>query len=319
MKLTYVKFFGGDWLKDTRELTVEERGLYIDCLAYMWDRGEPLPGNDRLAAKLLGMQPLKYAKLLSGLIAKDKMMRGDDVVFNRRAVRDIQAFQDEQAKQSQRATRGWETKRKSISAEVELHEGIAGLKRRTPRVTPLVTPPSNPPQLPPLVTQGGTGVATLLVADGKANKTNGRPGQVDVTMNAYQNLESRIHIESPKPPEGASDERVSIVDGRVVLFNGLRQFWVDEWGGDEKGLDLALIEVSGRIQKSGSRPLEAQVSSQLARRVADKRDQDKRYQAAAKANASARSGARADAKRLDQSSPEAQMVAVNIWEGAIRR
>jgi uncharacterized protein YdaU (DUF1376 family) len=312
--MPFVRFYPSDWLAGTRNLNLEEKGLYMEALNYMWSNGVPLPGNDRLAAKLLLVQPLKYQKVMASLIAQGKMTRGDDVVYNERALRDIDAYQAFQAKQTERAQKGWATK-KSIGDQVELYEGIAKVRATVPPTgPPHYTPPVVPPSVP-----GGYPTPTHPVAAGKVNDCNGDLVGWQSTGNAIPESTTRIHIESPKPPEGASDERVSIVDGRVVLFNGLRQFWVDEWGGDEKGLDLALIEVSGRIQKSGSRPLEAQVSSQLARRVADKRDQDKRYQAAAKANASARSGARADAKRLDQSSPEAQMVAVNIWEGAIRR
>jgi hypothetical protein len=83
-------------------------------------------------------------------------------------------------------------------------------------------------------------------------------------------------------------DKVTLVDGKLTLFNGYHQEWLAEFGGDAKGLDLALKEIAGRVQPSHhARPLEAQVSSQLARMARDKRDRDKRYADAAARNAKA--------------------------------
>ena len=84
--------------------------------------------------------------------------------------------------------------------------------------------------------------------------------------------------------EGA--DRVRFAQGRLELCSDLRKFWLDQFEGDDKRLDLALIEVAGRVQRHGHRPLEAQVSSQLARIVADKRDRDRRYEQARASNGS---------------------------------
>ena len=95
------------------------------------------------------------------------------------------------------------------------------------------------------------------------------------------------------PPEPKSmdlyvegEDRVRFAQGRLELCSDLRKFWLDQFEGDEKRLDLALIEVAGRVQRHGHRPLEAQVSSQLARIVADKRDRDRRYEQARASNGS---------------------------------
>jgi len=36
-KLPFMKFFPGDWIKDTRGLSCQARGAWIDILCYMWD------------------------------------------------------------------------------------------------------------------------------------------------------------------------------------------------------------------------------------------------------------------------------------------
>lgn len=72
-------------------------------------------------------------------------------------------------------------------------------------------------------------------------------------------------------------------DGKLTLVNGMRVTWLEEFGGDEKDLDLALQRAAQYVQPNGSKTLEVQVSGQLARIVQEKRDRDRRYAAAANA------------------------------------
>lgn len=74
--------------------------------------------------------------------------------------------------------------------------------------------------------------------------------------------------------------RVSLDNGRLVLGEELRTYWLPRFG-DEEGLDLALTQAAAYVQPCGLRPLETQVSSQLARMSREKRDRDRRYERAA--------------------------------------
>jgi uncharacterized protein YdaU (DUF1376 family) len=322
-RMPFIKFSPDDWQAATlAELSIEEEGLYIRSLAYMWRTGKPLPANDRLAAKLLLVQPLKYEKVMGILVAKGKMTRTDGSVFNERALRDIEVYQAEQSRQSARANKRW----KSIATEVQLNDGVAELASRTRGVTPHRTPRHTPHHTPPV--QGGvTGGVTPGVASGKGNEINGGADAGFGTGNAIKNQELRTKIESPKPPEGASvhpalqardtgHPDVAFEGGVVTLVNGQRSDWLQRFGGDDERLNLALIEVGNRVQWGSSRPVASQVFGQLANIAGRKREGDNRYQSTVRANAKPSSKPSA---RLDQSSPEAQMVAVNIWEGAIRR
>lgn len=85
-----------------------------------------------------------------------------------------------------------------------------------------------------------------------------------------------VKEESPFTP----GERVRFENGRLELCSDLVNFWLGEFGGDQKNLDLALIQSAAYVQPNSSRPLEAQIGSQLARMVRDTRDRDKRYAAA---------------------------------------
>lgn len=113
----------------------------------------------------------------------------------------------------------------------------------------------------------------------------------DVTRPEQRQSRNRAETEStPLPPEGACEDQaepVILEGGNLKLNNKLWITWLEIFGNDKIRLLLALREVGGRIQPNSTRPLEAQVSSQLARIAGDKRDRDSRYESAVKTNGSA--------------------------------
>lgn len=115
-------------------------------------------------------------------------------------------------------------------------------------------------------------------------------------------LTPEVKKESPKPPQGASNDFwktafetvephetiVRTEAGGIQLINGTRQFWLDEFGGDAKRLDLALITIAGEINHGSRKPLAADVQARLARVAAQIHDQNKRYASAVAANAASK-------------------------------
>lgn len=90
------------------------------------------------------------------------------------------------------------------------------------------------------------------------------------------------------PPLNAygEEEKVAFVGGELRLFNGYRAKWLKMFDDDDVKLDLAVAQAAGYVQPNNRvKPLEAQVSAQLARMVRDKKDKDERYAKAAKSNA----------------------------------
>lgn len=79
-------------------------------------------------------------------------------------------------------------------------------------------------------------------------------------------------------------------DGVPVLHNGTRAKWLAKFDGDSERLQLALEQAAGWVQPNSSRPLEAQVSSQLAKTLAEKKDRDQRYERATVKTSSASNG-----------------------------
>lgn len=124
-------------------------------------------------------------------------------------------------------------------------------------------------------------------AHGSQEKSKGQPqdNQRATTGRPEGNIykDNKGTKEQEKTISFAHDERVTFEKGELQLFNGVRQFWLNEFG-DEHALNLALKQAAGYVQPNSMRPLEAQVSSQLARMARDKRDKDTRYAKAVKDN-----------------------------------
>ena len=66
--LPYMPLYVGDYFKDTRHLSTEEHGAYLLLLMEYWNRGAPLPDDDRALARLAGLS-LKRWKTLRAEIA----------------------------------------------------------------------------------------------------------------------------------------------------------------------------------------------------------------------------------------------------------
>lgn len=81
--LPYFKFWPGDWLKSsrTRRMTFEERGVFIDLLAYAWDEGG-IPADPHHLARLLQISPRRLAKLWPAI--EGAWVRTGDVLVNPR-------------------------------------------------------------------------------------------------------------------------------------------------------------------------------------------------------------------------------------------
>ena len=88
--------------------------------------------------------------------------------------------------------------------------------------------------------------------------------------------QSQIQIQNTPHPVGV---RVTFENNRITLYGDLRAEWLGLFDGDEKALELALIQAAGYVEKNGSRPLEARVGAQLSKQLGWK------HERAAKSNA----------------------------------
>jgi uncharacterized protein YdaU (DUF1376 family) len=282
----WFKWFPRDYRAGTRSLSPAARGVYMDVLCLIYEVDGPLTGDDKWFSHQLHISTRLWRKLRDELVAAGKLTYDERGISNERALAEI------------------ESRAKYAQDRLETHSN----RSRTAH-----EPRSNRSR-------------TKLENSEKPSKNKERAAENGLYARASSDTDTDIREESPKPPGGASghpalqardtgNPDITFENGVVTLVNGERNFWLQEMGGDEQRLKLALIEVGSSVQWNSGRPVAAQVARQLARIARDTRDRDTRYQSTVRANAKP-SGKPA---RLDQSSPEAQMVAVNIWEGAIRR
>jgi len=87
----YHKRYHSDALAGFMSLTLEERGAYQTLLDLIYDRGGPIPDNERLLAGYMGVSIRKWRVLLEDLIAKRKILRTQaGELTNLRAQREIE-------------------------------------------------------------------------------------------------------------------------------------------------------------------------------------------------------------------------------------
>lgn len=94
-----MKFYPQDYLYDTRILTLEERGFWMDLLCFMWNSPErgKLAGNPKSLAQMIGVEWLNFDTLLDSLKAKGvcdvlRLSNGDVTLLSRRMLRDCNAL-----------------------------------------------------------------------------------------------------------------------------------------------------------------------------------------------------------------------------------
>lgn len=92
--LTRFDFYPRDWFTDTRELTDRAKGCYIDLLAAIYNRGRPLPYDEKYLAQICGYGNVRSLRLVLGeLLEKGKLtiVETDDgkVLVNNRAREEI--------------------------------------------------------------------------------------------------------------------------------------------------------------------------------------------------------------------------------------
>lgn len=139
--VTYARFFPSDWRTGCIDLNLEEEGLYMRCCMFMYDTGQPIPGDDSTAARMLRVQINKYTKVMNALLAKGKMMRAQGVIINERVLREIDEY-----RQTKSAREIAAKKREQIKRELERQK--ARNATPNPMANPLANPLANPTPYP---------------------------------------------------------------------------------------------------------------------------------------------------------------------------
>lgn len=145
--------------------------------------------------------------------------------------------------------------------------------------------------LPARKIKGGTSTVGVQVGEGYTSGSGGLPEEeegatrtvakhsnLNILNNSYKKNDNRI-----TDCNAEEETRVYFHNEQIKLCDELNQLWLKQFDGQQDDLNLALIQIAAYVQPNNrTRSLEAQVSSQLARIVRDRKEKDKRYAAAAK-------------------------------------
>lgn len=83
-------FYGKDWIVDTRELSLEARGLYIDLLAAIYLNGGPIPYDLEYLRTMSGLKSVRPLKRILGeLVEKRKLHIVGDKIVNYRSEEEL--------------------------------------------------------------------------------------------------------------------------------------------------------------------------------------------------------------------------------------
>lgn len=111
-------------------LTLEERGAYQTLLDLIYDRGGPMPDNDGLLARYMGVSIRKWKSLRRSLIDHGKIRIDENGnLVNDRAISEVENAAKTARKNSENATK---TKRKSREIEKNHNENNESCKNSLP-------------------------------------------------------------------------------------------------------------------------------------------------------------------------------------------
>jgi uncharacterized protein YdaU (DUF1376 family) len=287
----FVRFYPSDWRSGCLGLSLEQQGLYVSICAFQWETGRRLFADDTQAAHALGLNPKNYRKVRDQLVDLGKLELHEDGYSNARAETELNAALSAGAggrKQGGEADVG---AARDVYSQYQ-NRGNQATERNSGENSIADQSPINPESIAdqsPILTEN--------------NIENQRPFIEPVTSS---------HKEPPKPPQGAlgeviefakpvtdwrtmfgtSDDHagIEVRNGDLILVNGTRQHWLEEFSNDERALANALKEAHAAVNPGSRKSLKVQVEARLASIVRDSK--------ARRANALAVAAAREAPKRV---------------------
>ena len=92
--LSRFDFYPRDWFLDTRDLSDRAKGCYIDLLAATYNRGSPLPYDEKFLCKLAGYKQVRSLRhALDELLRTGKFKVVDGELINNRAQEELATAQ----------------------------------------------------------------------------------------------------------------------------------------------------------------------------------------------------------------------------------
>jgi uncharacterized protein YdaU (DUF1376 family) len=121
----WFKFYMNSWIKDTRHLTLEQRGAYIDMIVLQMQNGEAIKDDYKWLSHQLHISSRKAASIVESLIELTVIQRTDAGLSNPRAEFEINSRLVQLRSKSESALNRERTKREYRQNVNEINEGQA--------------------------------------------------------------------------------------------------------------------------------------------------------------------------------------------------
>lgn len=311
IKMTWIKLDIADFKRGIKDLDYEIRGFYITILVEMYDSKGKLPNDALLLARRLGTTARVIRRVLALLLTEGKIYVSGDWLRNQRCDEEREKLIAEYCRRHQAAVEREQKKRLAKQAEPQSENEVSAkfagsFAETSPKLSGMSDVQTSAIRENFLELDGNSSTKTTndqpeLWSD-RAQSSDHKPGGESRSKKKEEekNKKEIVDLEPVSgrefwakalaPPGGApSDHNVKFENGKLELLNGFRAEWLERFGGDEERLDLAVTTAAAYVQPFGFKSLDVQVSAQLARHLADKRDKDERYANAAKAPRAGRS------------------------------
>lgn len=210
MSFAYLALYTGDYLRDTRHLSMSEHGCYLLLLMHCWDQRGPLPNDER---KIAGICNARSGDEIEAMrrVLNEFFTLMEDGWYNARMQAEIERAQAISAARSHAGFKGYEARVKQLPN-----------KRQASASTP-PPPPSPPPSPSP---------QKLTALSGKPDVNAGlRQEAIGIleylnrnTGRRYRPQDSNLKLIVARLKSGATPEQV-----REVVFSKCEQ-----WGRDPK-------------------------------------------------------------------------------------
>lgn len=131
-----------------------------------------------------------------------------------------------------------------------------------------------------VATSKGLLPASTPLADSEGTPSYQRGELTYLTYNLTNNSNKGLDSDTTL---GSEETRVWIENDQIKLCDSLNQFWLQQFDNQPGDLSLALMQIAAYVQPNSKfQNLEKQVSAQLSKIVLQRKERDRRYQAAAK-------------------------------------
>jgi len=136
VSFAYFPLFTGDYLRDTRTLSMAGHGCYLMLLMHCWDSKGPLPLDEEEIAAICGARSQEERSTMQRVVAKF-FTRMEDGHYNERLQKEIERSEAISRERSEAGRKGYQAKAKQL-----LSKSQASATNPIPRLSPALGQPT---------------------------------------------------------------------------------------------------------------------------------------------------------------------------------